>query len=218
MLKFDFEQFENDVVVAAGKKSGSIPDSGNRTELVKDGGLRDVQPGNGRCDLMPLDILGDLIDIASFKIAPDIIETYVNCDTPFVISHIFQRINDYIYRGTTESLKEAVIMFMLHNYSIETATEDNVRNVAATAISTAILDLSKRYREGAEKYAERNWEKGIPVKSCLDSGIRHLLKWHRGDSDENHASAFMWNIICAIWMMKNKPNCFEDMPFIKSDK
>jgi hypothetical protein len=81
-------------------------------------------------------------------------------------------------------------------------------------MSTAILDLSKRYREGAEKYAERNWEKGIPIKSCLDSGIRHLLKWHRGDSDENHASAFMWNIIGAIWMHTYKPNCIGEMPFL----
>jgi len=64
---------------------------------------------------------------------------------------------------------------------------------------TAWLELAKHFEEGAKKYDENNWKKGIPVKNYIDSAVRHFLKWRRGDSDENHSIAFMWNIVCCIW-------------------
>ena len=69
-----------------------------------------------------------------------------------------------------------------------------------------ILDLAKHYEAGAKKYGEHNWEKGIPVHSYSDSGIRHLLKYKRGDSDEPHDIAFIWNIVGAIWTCKYFPD------------
>lgn len=70
---------------------------------------------------------------------------------------------------------------------------------------TAILELSVHFEEGCKKYGERNWEKGIPVNRYIDSAIRHYLKHLRGDKDERHDRAFLWNIICCIWTIKNKP-------------
>lgn len=70
---------------------------------------------------------------------------------------------------------------------------------------TMFLELAKHFEEGAKKYGENNWRKGIPVKCYVDSAIRHYLKWLRGDHDEPHNRAFCWNIICAIWTCKNKP-------------
>ena len=197
-------------------ETAKIPDSGNRTELIKGGGLRDIQPENGRCDLLPLGILADVIHMAHNEIDTCVVDRFTECDEHILVGKIFALINKYIYNGTIESLKKALIIFMLHNYSTEhiCSSGDNKEIVVAQAISTGILELSKRYREGAEKYAERNWEKGIPIKSCLDSGIRHLLKWHRMDADENHASAFMWNIVGAIWMHTYKPDCIGEMPFL----
>jgi hypothetical protein len=49
---------------------------------------------------------------------------------------------------------------------------------------TMILEVAKHYEEGAKKYSERNWEKGIPLHCFIDSGVRHYLKWLRGDDDE----------------------------------
>lgn len=74
---------------------------------------------------------------------------------------------------------------------------------------TMILDVSKHFEEGAEKYGEDNWKKGLPVKCYINSAVRHFLKWLRGDKDENHCSAFCWNLICAIWTCKNKPELNE---------
>lgn len=70
---------------------------------------------------------------------------------------------------------------------------------------TMLLEVSKHFAEGAEKYSENNWMKGIPSKSYLNSGVRHYLKWLRGDDDERHDRAFVWNIMCAIWTCEHKP-------------
>lgn len=70
---------------------------------------------------------------------------------------------------------------------------------------TLCLEVSKHFEEGAKKYGERNWEKGIPVHCYIDSAVRHYLKFLRGDKDEPHDRAFCWNLICAIWTCKHKP-------------
>ncbi len=80
---------------------------------------------------------------------------------------------------------------------------------------TALLEVSKQYEDGAKKYNERNWEKGIPLHCFIDSGVRHYLKWCRGDRDEPHGRAFIWNLLGAIWTHVNKPELI-DLPFINS--
>ena len=64
---------------------------------------------------------------------------------------------------------------------------------------TMLLEVSKHFEEGAKKYGENNWQKGIPESSYIDSAVRHYLKWLRGDDDERHDRAFVWNIMCLIW-------------------
>lgn len=70
---------------------------------------------------------------------------------------------------------------------------------------TALLEVSKHYEDGCNKYGERNWEKGIPLHCFLDSGVRHYMKFIRGDKDEPHDRAFVWNLLGALWTMENKP-------------
>lgn len=65
------------------------------------------------------------------------------------------------------------------------------------------LEVSKHFEEGAKKYSERNWEKGIPEERYIDSAVRHYLKWLRGDTDERHDRAFVWNVICLMWTHKH---------------
>lgn len=79
-------------------------------------------------------------------------------------------------------------------------------------ISTMLLELSKHFAEGAEKYSEDNWMKGIPLKSYLNSSVRHYLKWLRGDKDEFHDRAFCWNVICACWTCIHKPELNDYAP------
>ena len=75
----------------------------------------------------------------------------------------------------------------------------------------AILRLSKHYEKGASKYEERNWEKGIPISVMIDSGMRHLLKYLDGQTDEDHLVAACWNLMGAMWMEEKKPE-MQDIP------
>ena len=118
-------------------------------------------------------------------------------------SHVLTCISDYVKEGNFDHIYFAVMQF--------------VNNELKTDMSTAILEVSKHYEDGANKYSERNWEKGIPLHCFIDSGVRHYLKFKRGDTDEPHDRAFIWNMLGAIWTHKNKPECI-DLPFINITK
>lgn len=63
---------------------------------------------------------------------------------------------------------------------------------------SALIELSKHCEDGAEKYGEHNVDKGIPQHSLCDSAMRHLVKYMRGDQDEDHLRAAAWNIMWAL--------------------
>lgn len=64
---------------------------------------------------------------------------------------------------------------------------------------TMFLEVAKHFEAGAIKYGENNWQKGLPVNCYIDSALRHYLKFCRGDNDEPHDRAFVWNVMCCIW-------------------
>ncbi len=61
-----------------------------------------------------------------------------------------------------------------------------------------LRSLARHYENGAVKYGDRNWEKGIPIGRFLDSAIRHLNEYREGLRDEDHLPASAWNIACII--------------------
>ena len=79
------------------------------------------------------------------------------------------------------------------------------RNMIGYDMVTLLLEVAKHFEAGAKKYGEDNWTKGIPVKCYIDSAVRHYLRWLRGDNDEPHHRAFVWNILCCIWTCIHKP-------------
>lgn len=133
------------------------------------GAVRDIQEGKGRCDLMPLDVAAELFDL---------------CD---------HNEEGYIIRGIWEYQKSGKISWLLDVLFRVTT------GYVFPDVHTALLEVSKHFEEGAAKYGENNWQKGIPESSYIDSAVRHYLKWLRGDDDERHDRAFVWNIICLIW-------------------
>ena len=62
----------------------------------------------------------------------------------------------------------------------------------------ALLRLARHFEAGAFKYGERNWEKGIPLSSFIDSALRHMLKYMAGETDEDHLVAAAWNLMAAL--------------------
>lgn len=151
----------------------AIVDSGKRRKF-ESGAVRDISEGKGRCDLLPLGIIGSMIE------------------NSYLID-----IEQYIRTGDTNYLYRVI---------------EGFSSVQFGGLFTAILEVSKHYEDGANKYAERNWEQGIPLHCYIDSAVRHYIKFLRGDEDERHDRAFLWNLLCALWTQINKPELI-DLPF-----
>lgn len=139
------------------------------------GAVRDIQEGKGRCDLMPLDVVADYF-------------WYSRNGKPN--AEIFGYIYDFQTTGDEFNLLVALGKFVEKHWGEG---------------KTMLLEVAIHFEEGAKKYGENNWQKGIPVKRYIDSAVRHYLKFLRGDDDEPHDRAFCWNIMCAIWTCKHKP-------------
>ena len=159
-----------------------ILDSGTRREFDS-GAVRDIQEGKGRCDLLPLNEIGFFINA-------------YDEDNP-EIGIIIEEIDSFMKDRFVSHIYNAIDKF------IEIAYNDEK--------SKAILELAMHYEEGSKKYAERNWEKGMPFHCFIDSGIRHLLKWYGKWTDEPHDRAFLWNMFGLIWT-SNKKDEMDDLP------
>ena len=153
-----------------------IKDSGERREFDT-GAVRDIQEGKGRCDLMPLDVVAEYM--------PD--------------TDVLHWIAKFMEDNDTQHLWEAFDLFQYRGFPIEDVVTTKQR------MANTLLEVAKHFEEGAKKYGEYNWQKGIPTHCYIDSAVRHYLKWLRGDKDEPHDRAFCWNILCCIWTCNHKP-------------
>lgn len=140
------------------------------------GAVRDSREGKGRFDLMPLDVAAAVMDCENEEKQV----TELLCDID-------------IFKITSES------------YFLANALRSAADLMYGGSREAMLLDVAKLFESGAEKYGERNWEKGIPISSYIDSGVRHLLKYLNGETDEAHDRAFVWNLMCAIWTKTHKP-------------
>lgn len=141
-----------------------IKDSGARREFGT-GAVRDIQEGKGRCDLMPLGVVGRVLNNPTFS---------------------------FMYRFTATGD---------YRFLYDALTSSGVYH----DVYTMFLEVSKHFEAGAKKYGEHNWQKGIPTHCYIDSATRHYLKHLRGDDDEPHDRAFVWNLMCCIWTCENMP-------------
>ena len=163
----------------ARRARGTIKDSGNRTEF-ETGAVRDVQQGKGRFDLMPLDAVEHLL------------WTYERGTSAAsgMIPGVIEYINNFYENSSSGSLLQAVCCYAR-------ATRKD--------IFALMLDVARHFENGALKYGEHNWEKGIPISRYIDSALRHLMKDLAGETDEDHAAAFVWNLMCCAWTIGHKP-------------
>ena len=142
-----------------------IKDSGERTEF-QTGAVRDMRAGKGRCDLMPLSIVAEVMD-----------------------DGIIRDVARFQTSGDWRDLSSAILRFA---------------HERKWSVPELMLETSIHFEEGAKKYGENNWQKGIPIKCYIDSAVRHYLKWRKGDTDEPHDRAFVWNLLCCMWEVQRE--------------
>lgn len=150
-----------------------VKDSGERRQF-ESGAVRDIQEGKGRCDLMPLEVVSI---ITGQPILVKLKWFLYSLDTTYLYTCLRDFVEVYD-RGEGER---------------------STKYISDIRLCTMFLEVAKHFEDGAKKYGENNWQKGIPVNCYVDSAVRHYLKWLRGDRDEPHDRAFVWNLMCCIW-------------------
>lgn len=61
-----------------------------------------------------------------------------------------------------------------------------------------LREVARACAEGAEKYGDWNWEKGMPVHDLLNHAIAHIYSFLAGDRSEPHLGHAAWNLMSAI--------------------
>jgi hypothetical protein len=80
---------------------------------------------------------------------------------------------------------------------------DKGKNQLALMSVPALWEIGLVYTMGAQKYADRNWEKGMPYTKTMDAALRHIFKWlagHRNDEESglHHLAHAAWNLIALL--------------------
>ena len=61
-----------------------------------------------------------------------------------------------------------------------------------------LREVARTCAEGAQKYSDYNWEKGMPVHDLLNHAIAHCYAFLSGDRSEPHLGHAAWNLLAAI--------------------
>jgi hypothetical protein len=77
--------------------------------------------------------------------------------------------------------------------------------------------LGETYAEGAVKYDDNNWRKGIPNSNLLNHCLAHVFAYLGGDSSEDHLAHATWNLIAIMENEELRPH-LNDLYFRKEKK
>ena len=159
-----------------------IKDSGERREF-ETGAVRDMAEGKGRFDLMPLSEVANLFgkDHRIYVIIMDL-----SC------------MLDFDSRSSEPFVTNAIYNFVAY------CKEKDFKDVTLSDIAEYMLEVAIHFEEGAKKYGEHNWEKGLPLNSYVDSATRHLMKHISGMTDERHDRAFIWNMLAYAYTVNHQ--------------
>ena len=168
-----------------------IKDSGS-TQEFSTGAHRDSSANKGDCSLLPMDVVSILLfDEPVFACLNKFQETRD-------IEHLMEAVRKSV--DTIPQFHFDEILKSLNAQGVELSCDNNNFNeMLISCICTMLIEVSFHFKNGAEKYGRHNYKFGMPVDRYLDSAIRHYLKTLRGDTDEPHYRAFIWNILCACW-------------------
>lgn len=77
--------------------------------------------------------------------------------------------------------------------------------------------LAETYAEGAAKYNDNNWRKGIPCSNLINHAIAHLNAYLAGDNSEDHLAHAAWNLFAIMENEELRPK-MNDLYFRQEKK
>ena len=174
------------------------------------GATRYTKTGKGRYDLIPGEIIIDIINHAYDTYYCD---GYMTTSKPDIIQ--------CAYQTGTARYYDTIINLINWNYVEDgdvVKDDNNIESVKTTfnqfinGLCSMLKALAIHYEKGAAAYGVDNWKKGIPVcggdrgGSFTDSMLRHLNQYMLKQTDECHEIACIWNAIGALYASRYNEN------------
>jgi len=193
-----------------------LTDSGTRANFAG-GAVRDMSSGKGRYDLMPV--------YAWNLLAETIVDDPIFADGDLDDMWEMARFNMAMVFQENSSVEHAVAAMreIASFIQVKYWRDNGIKPTDSQQVlmpSHAVFRVARVYEKGAQKYAARNWEKGINLARFLDSAQRHWYQVLEGKDDEDHAGQALWNVIgwlqTKFWIDNEiLPKSFDDMPVYK---
>lgn len=168
-----------------------------------DGAIRNTKEGKGRYDLIPIEPMSSIMDVYHDKNFITEIDAISNEDEFVVCLYNYAINRKFAYAIILLCLGNDIHGIGWHIYS------DEIGEYFASMIEY----LAEHFEKGAKIYGEHNCEKGIPLESFIDSGLRHMTQYINvsGDREENHWIAAIWNFWMAEWTMLKQNKSLSDV-------
>lgn len=91
--------------------------------------------------------------------------------------------------------------------AVRSSDAENTRYDLITPVGLAAVAAA--CAEGARKYGDFNWERGMPANDLLNHALRHLYLFLGGDRSEDHLGHAAWNVMGAIHSLEVWPELNE---------
>lgn len=192
-----------------------IKDSGEKREF-QTGAHRDMAEGKGRCDLLPCMQVKAAFELAKKEV--DVNERWTNEDVNnkilellmCALENLMSAVNDLKEKNDNDATTENILRTIYLSTAAEGLRENmktgDCNNLSLRSMFCyGMMQVSKHYEEGANKYGPDNWKNGMPLHVYIDSGLRHLLKANSEMYDEPHIRATVWNLMGYLYTKENKP-------------
>lgn len=88
--------------------------------------------------------------------------------------------------------------------AVRSGDAESTRYDLITPIGLAAV--ARACAEGAQKYSDYNWERGMPAHDMLNHALRHINEFLAGDRAEDHLGHAAWNVMGAIHSLEVWPH------------
>ena len=104
-------------------------------------------------------------------------------------------------------MPEAIPVAQFPSGAVRSSDAEGVRFDLITPIG--LRRLAETCAEGARKYGDHNWQKGIPASEMLNHAIRHTYLWLAGDATEDHLAHAAWNLLAVCHFEEALPEMID---------
>lgn len=103
---------------------------------------------------------------------------------------------------TTEDRSVKYASGAVRSSDAEATRYDLITPIGLAAVAAACA-------EGAQRYGDYNWERGMPANDMLNHALRHIYLFLSGCRSEDHLGHAAWNVMAAIHSLEVWPELNE---------